>query len=130
MLWHRLYEHPDLANVDLANSYVLGWRQVGASLCLDLDAVLLPNHPEYRAPTPDEWACFERSALTFFDVCELQGYAELDRSKPATDATGEADFGHIEEAAYTRLGEYRLIIELAGSLSFRASRVALVVRDV
>jgi hypothetical protein len=109
---------------------VLGWRRSGSSLILDLDTVLLPDHPQCRAPTSDEWACFRRSALTFWDVQDLHGYEELDASRPATDATGERDYGHIYEAEYTRLGEYRLLIELGGPLSFRATRVSLLVSDV
>jgi hypothetical protein len=121
MLPHRLYEHPSLAHIDLVESYVLDWRHYDGVFELMLDAVLLPSHQLYRAPTPSEWGCFKRGRLVFTGVTGMVGADALDRSRPATDATGEQDFGHVEGASYTRLGDFRLTIEFAGSVSFSAS---------
>ena len=130
MLWHRLYEHPNLGDVDFDESYVLGWRLEASSLVLDVDAVLLPAHADHRPPAPNEWASFRRCSLTFTDVRDLSGYDALDATRPARDSSGEADYGHIDDAFYTRLGEYRLRIECAGSLSFSAGGVNLAASPV
>ena len=98
---------------------MLGWRRSGSSLILDLDTVLLPDHPQCRAPTSDEWACFRRSALTFWDVQDLHGYEELDASRPATDATGERDYGHIYEAEYDQVSRpFQRLLDIANQETY------------
>jgi hypothetical protein len=122
----RLQEHPRLSHVSLEDSYVLGWQAKGDALSIDLDVVLLPSHPVYSQPTVDEWACFKRGTLTFSRVTKLSGLDRLNSSRPARDAAGEADFGHIEDATYNLDGDYKITIELAGDLSFSAGEIGLV----
>lgn len=126
MLCQRLQEHPQLILTDLEDSYVLGWQRIGNDLSIDLDVVLLPSHPNYVPPTANEWACFRRGTLTFRGVRDLKGFEHLDASRPAVDATGERDFGNVEDATYTPNGEFRLTLGSAGELSFSAEDVRLV----
>lgn len=123
MLFHSGEKHKALENIELWESYVLGWRKDGDTVSIELEAVVLPEHPEYEKSTPDLWACYKRAVLHFFGVQSLQGFNNLVANKPAVDAAGEKDFGHIEEFQFTRTGDFIFSIELAGTLRFQAAEM-------
>ncbi|MBL4762729.1 MAG: hypothetical protein JKY93_08525, partial [Gammaproteobacteria bacterium] len=123
MLPHSAEQIPELEHIDLWESYVLGWEHKDDELCIDIEAVLLPEHHAYEKPTPDLWACYKKGRLLFKDVTSLEGYEELDAEKATVDASGEKDFGHIEEFQFTKAGDYVFNIEYAGSLKFKAKEV-------
>lgn len=130
MLQHSAEKIHDLKNIDLWESFVLGWELKENSLCINIDAYLFPEHPSYTKPLENEWACFVNARLIFENVSELKGYNLLRKDNPAIDASGEKDYGHIEEFKYTVLGQYLFTIEFAGELSFKATRVSLELGNV
>lgn len=64
--WRRLRE---FADVDLARSFVLSWYVEAGTLFIDVDVLLLPEHPLYEKPRPAERVCI-RPALIEFPFCE------------------------------------------------------------
>lgn len=60
-----------------------------------MDLLLLPQHPAYCAPRGDERGCFKPGILRIRQFKKLEwnatGFA------PATDATGEIDWGCLDE---------------------------------
>lgn len=64
--WRKLRE---FADVDLTASFILSWQVEANVLLIDVDLLLLPNHPFYEKPRPAEKICI-RPALIEFPYCE------------------------------------------------------------
>ena len=64
--WHDLRE---FADVDLERSFILSWHYEAGALLVDIDLLLLPDHPFYEKPRPAEKVCI-RPALIEFPFCE------------------------------------------------------------
>jgi hypothetical protein len=64
--WRKLRE---FADVDLERSFVLSWSHEAGALLVDVDLLLLPDHPFYEKPRPAEKVCI-RPALIEFPFCE------------------------------------------------------------
>lgn len=64
--WRKLLE---FADVDLANSFVLSWHYEAGAVLVDIDLLLLPDHPFYEKPRPAEKVCI-RPALIEFPFCQ------------------------------------------------------------
>jgi hypothetical protein len=98
-----------LEDVRLEDSWVLGVYESDASLSFDLETVLTERHPEWEPPKPGEMYCYRRTALIFPNV---RGVEWVERgTRPATDATGEEDWGHIdtftaEDGRYELTGDW------------------------
>ena len=63
--WRHLRE---FADVDLEQSFVLSWKYESGTLFIDVDLLLLPEHPFYEPPRPAEKVCI-RAALLEFPFC-------------------------------------------------------------
>ncbi|MEU9919474.1 hypothetical protein [Streptomyces sp. NPDC051001] len=85
---------PEFENVCLEDSYVLDITVQPAVLLLRLD-LLLPEHPQNRAPLPGERACFRQATVTFSSVRDLH-WTGQGVIKPAVGASGTADFGSVD----------------------------------
>lgn len=84
--WRDLRE---FRGTDLTGSYVLGWAFDRGSLLVDLDILLLPEHPFYERPRPAEKVCI-RAATLEFPHCE----SVRDRERgPVDGADGIAVLG-------------------------------------
>ena len=70
--WRDLRE---FRGIDLAESYVLGWAFDRGSLLVDLDILLVPEHPFYERPRPAEKVCI-RGATLEFPHCEAVRHGE------------------------------------------------------
>lgn len=64
--WQKLRE---FADVDLERSFVLSWNYEAGALLVDIDLLLLPEHPFYEKPRPAEKVCI-RPALIEFPFCQ------------------------------------------------------------
>ena len=93
MHWTQMSEFD---GVDLTESYVLGWRMDGDDLRFDLDVALVPGHPAYRAPGPDERTCYRRGTLTFPSAHAVVGLERQEAVRATVDASGERDYGNID----------------------------------
>jgi hypothetical protein len=67
--WRKLRE---FADVDLEHSFVLSWNFEAGTLLVDIDLLLLPDHPFYEPPRPAEKICI-RPALIEFPFCMAAG---------------------------------------------------------
>jgi hypothetical protein len=85
---------PGFENVYLEDSWVLDIEAHPARLTFKLEVVLTPEHPLYAPPRPDEQYCYRASTITFANVRALTWTDQ--GQPPAVDASGEADFGHID----------------------------------
>ncbi|SRR6266542_4473075 len=91
----RSYTELDgLDEIVLEESYVLGITAEPGRVTFEVDFVLTPHHPEWVAPPPSEVECFRRGTLQLMGVRRLRW--DDQGGPPATDATGERDFGHID----------------------------------
>ncbi|MEU4383698.1 hypothetical protein [Promicromonospora sp. NPDC023805] len=82
--------------VYLEDSWVLGVHLEPGLAVLEVDVVLTESHPQYTAPSAGEQFCYRRAQIRFEEVSSVcwtgQGLV-----KAAVDATGERDFGSIDE---------------------------------
>ncbi len=101
--YHQL---PGLKHVYLEDSYVLNIQISPSSVEFSLLVVLTERHPLYTPPQPDERYCYRDGLLRFPKVGRL-AWSERLMIKPATDATGEVDYGNIDEF-YLTDGHYYL----------------------
>lgn len=65
--WKQLRE---FAGVDLLQSFILSWHVESETLMVDIDVLLLPDHPFYEKPRPAERVCI-RPAIIEFPYCDL-----------------------------------------------------------
>lgn len=82
-----------LRGIYLEDSWVLDIVPTEGSVAFELDAVLIPDHPEYRGPRVGEQHDYRRAQLL---VTGDRVTVELSGLPPAVDASGEADRGHID----------------------------------
>ena len=87
-------EIPGFESVALEESYVIDICATPGILRFELELALTPDHPAYAAPPPEESECFRRGQIRFEGVKRLVWKGQ--GAPPATDATGEADRGHID----------------------------------
>ncbi|MGW5123572.1 hypothetical protein ACWEQ7_05825 [Streptomyces sp. NPDC004069] len=113
---------PGFENVSLEDSYVLDIAIHPGSLTLQLDLLLLPSHPEYRTPLPEERACFRSAAVVFSRVRDLH-WTGQSAIKPAIDASGCADFGSVD--SLTRLDDGYQILGDWGEINLRSDAPSL-----
>jgi hypothetical protein len=64
--WRDLRE---FAAVDLSRSFVLSWDVHSDAFLIDVDVLLLPEHPFYETPRPKEKVCI-RPAVIEFPFCQ------------------------------------------------------------
>jgi hypothetical protein len=98
---------PDLQHIYLEDSWVRGVYESSDSLSFDLEAVLTEAHPLWVPRAPGEQHTYRRVALTFPNIRSIDWRQR--GGEPATDASGEADWGHID--TLTVRGD---VFELAG----------------
>lgn len=116
-MWTQLHEFD---GVDLSESYVLGWRASASELVFDLDLALTPEHPRYHKPRPNERDCWLRAALYFPSAVAIRGLLQQSSVRGAIDATGERDYGNIDELSWAD-GEAHLAGEF-GDVTLRCGR--------
>jgi hypothetical protein len=87
-------ELPGFEHFVLEESFVLDVTVTPGSVCFRLEVVLTPTHPEYVAPGPDSYLCYRNGRLEFEGVTEIEWTGQ--GAPPASDASGEVDYGHID----------------------------------
>ncbi|WP_433159652.1 hypothetical protein [Kribbella sp. CA-247076] len=85
---------PGFEHFVLEESFVLDVAAKPGSVKFRLEVVLTPDHPKYVAPGPDSYLCYRDGRLEFDGVTELEWTGQ--GAPPATDASGETDYGHID----------------------------------
>jgi hypothetical protein len=97
---------PGLEHLYLEDSWVLGVNESATSLSFDLDAVITEQHPGWHPPKPGEQYAYRRVALTFPALRSVEWLRRGGR--PATDASGETDWGNIDSFMVGDGGVYEL----------------------
>ncbi|MFC3532105.1 hypothetical protein ACFOLG_07885 [Vogesella facilis] len=93
-------EMPEFFEVDLTESFVLGWNISRDSVVFQLEVLLCQGHAMYHEPKPNEWACFHPGTLVFREVQMLAGLPDQSKVRPFIDAAGEYDYGHIDTLSW------------------------------
>ena len=109
----------ELAHINLPDSWVLSIEAFDGALRFGMDFVIAPSHPDYRGPLPGEHYDYRRGSLRALGE-DLQ--YEASGAQPATDATGEEYFGHIDSWLVRPTGEAALSGE-RGEVFVRNARV-------
>jgi len=108
---------PGFEALVLEESFVLGIAATPGAVSFAIEFVLTPDHPAYSVPPEEENECYRRGELRFIGVRRLEWSDQ--GAPPATDATGEADFGHIDDMqwngnTYTLSGDWgQMTVEAA-----------------
>jgi hypothetical protein len=95
-------ELPGFEGLLLEESYVLDIEAHPGVLVLSMDLVLTPEHPQYSEPLPDEQYCYRNGFIRFTGVQRLVWVDQ--GAPPATDATGEVDYGNIDSFEWDEVG--------------------------
>jgi hypothetical protein len=112
---------PGFENVLLEGSWVLDIEAHPKKLTVRVDIVLTPEHPAYAPPKPGEMFCYRTGAIRFRDVDRLPWSGQ--ELQPAKDATGEVDWGHIDQFEWGS-EEYQLIGDF-GRIALHAKAVSV-----
>jgi hypothetical protein len=110
--WRKLRE---FAGVDLAGSFVLSWYLQAATLFIDSDILLLPQHPFYEKPRPAEKVCI-RPAIIEFPFCtgvSLDGAGSGDDIKGLVNRLGHGAISGLRlcrDGCYELQGEFGTVI--------------------
>jgi hypothetical protein len=102
--WRKLRE---FADVDLTRSFVLSWHFEAATLIVDVDLLLLPDHPFYEKPRPAEKVCI-RPALIEFPFCEAFDPDGMPNNGDIVAAVTEAGHGAITGLQRLADGRYEI----------------------
>lgn len=116
----RLYtDIPGFAELVLEESFVLDISATPTRLVLCVEFALTPEHPAYAPPPPNENEAYRRGEIRFLGVRRLVW--EGQGAQPATDASGERDYGHIDDLRWDD-GVYELAGDW-GEITLEAERV-------
>lgn len=121
----QYYELPELEQVYLEDSFVLGIDTTNSALIFEMEIVLRESHPLYYKPLPDEQYCYCRAALKFSKIERIE-WVRKDTT-PSIDAAGEIDYGNIdvffvEDKKHYLRGDW-------GEVNIYASELSLTIHD-
>lgn len=100
------WDLPNLSEIYLEDSWVLDVVAEPAVLRFKMELVLREGHPSYHPPKPGEQYCYLPGRLIFRQATSLSW--EGPSVRPAVDATGEKEYGSVDEFR-VEAGGYRLI---------------------
>ncbi len=123
--WTELRE---FAAVGLTQSFVLSWHQDAASLMLDLDLFLCPEHPFYEKPRPSEAACF-RAAFLEFPACTRAQVVGKTAHQPLTETIQTLANGLISGLRRSGDGRYEISGKF-GTVEILAGRPLLRIKNM
>jgi hypothetical protein len=91
-------ELPGFATYVLEESFVLDVVAKPGVVEFRLEVVLTPEHPEYVKPDADMYLCYRDGRLVIDGVTDIRWAGQ--GAPPATDASGEVDYGHIDSLSF------------------------------
>ena len=113
------FSHPELAELYLEDSFVLAVRVDHGEVAMEVDFVLREGHARYTQPGEVEQYCYQRGLLKFEGVKSASW--NMPSAPPATDATGEADFGGIDE--YVISDDVHRLVGEFGELTISCAKI-------
>lgn len=104
---------PGFEGLYLEDSWVLAINAQPGILELVMDLVLRESHPLFEPPLVSEQHCHRRGVVRFNGVSSLRWEGQA--APPATDATGERDYGSVDvlratDDAYIVEGDFGYIV--------------------
>ncbi len=110
--WRQLRE---FAGVDVSNSFVLSWRMQGETLLIDVDLLLMPEHPFYEKPRPAEKVCI-RPAIVEFRYCDSVSadISQLGHGAIAGFTVQDGTYEIVGEFGTVRIDAERPLLRLKG----------------
>jgi len=123
--WTELRE---FAAVDLTRSFVLSWQLDAASLMLDLDLYLCPDHPFYEPPRPSEKDCYRAAFLEFPACTQVLVAGKMAQASLAGTIQSLAS-GLVEGLRRTGDGKYEISGKF-GTAEILADRPLLRIKDM
>ena len=118
--WRQLRE---FADVDLERSFVLSWALESGALLIDIDVLLLPEHPFYESPRPAEKLCI-RPAMIEFPFCVAAAPADAAPSADVAASLSSLGGGAITGLKLITDGNYELSGDF-GTVRIEAERPLL-----
>ncbi len=82
-------------NIFLEDSFVLEITEKSNEIKFLMELVLAQTHPMYSKPKPNEIYCYKKAELLFPNAKEINWIEKT--LMPSKDATGEIDYGNIDE---------------------------------
>lgn len=98
---------PEFAAVDITRSFVLSWDVESDALLIDVDLMLMPEHPFYETPRPREKVCI-RPAVIEFPFCQRVVSDGLPAGAKPASAMKELKNGAITGLRQTSDGRYEV----------------------
>lgn len=96
-------------NIDLQDSFVIGWKCSDETFFVDMEASLWPGHPDYEAPMKDEHTCYKKARLLFRKPSNIEGLLSIDQIDANEVTEGEIlDYDTIESFEIGD-GRFRLV---------------------
>ncbi|PAV26323.1 hypothetical protein CF392_06395 [Tamilnaduibacter salinus] len=83
--------------IDLNDSFVLGWQAEDQRLSFDLELSIWPASEYYTSAKEGEYTCYRKAVLIFDQIEGYQGLLSIDEAPRSTDASGEIDYGNIDQ---------------------------------
>lgn len=107
------HELPGFEDVYLEDSWVLAVCEGSDGLRFHLDMVLTEQHPKWTPPKPDAVYSYTSASLEFLNPRRVEW--TRGPGPPATDASGELDWGNIDsftwdESRYELEGDWGAVI--------------------
>ena len=93
------FEHPALEQVYLEDSFVLDFAITPRRAVMRIEFVLREEHDLFTPPAEDEQYCYRQGRLVFDGAQSVTW--RMPAGPPTTDATGEVDYGGIDEYTIT-----------------------------
>ena len=114
--------------IDLNDSFVLSWAHKPNEVVFDLEASIWPESKYYEKPLKDEYTCYKHARLSIINIKEIKGLKEMSQVLPATDATGEKDYGNIDtlkksKDGYYLEGEFGSVSIVGGEIHFEIKEI-------
>ena len=109
--------------IDLTRSFVIAWAVENEALVLDIDLLLLENHPFYETPRPAEKVCI-RPATIEFPWCYGLEADGLESGSTIEETSGLLKIGRIDDLQLVTDGQYALSGEF-GNVAIRSERPVL-----
>lgn len=93
-LWTEICE---FENVDLHDSFVIGWKCSDDTFFIDLEVSLWPGHKDYEAPKTGEYTCYKKARLIFRNPNNVEGLTPMSKVQPNNVIEGEIpDYDTVE----------------------------------
>ena len=69
-------------NIDLQDSFVIGWKNSDETFFIDMEVSIWPGHKDYEKPKKDEYTCYKKGRLIFRSPQNVKGLLNINDVTP------------------------------------------------